>query len=263
MLPQIVLGGALVPLPEAISAPTSTRWAFQAFMAATGSGSDVAADTCWQLEGDERARLLGSSIEAKQDFGCNCMGLGVLDPASCNFPGLGRFELEPIPPRPVAPTLVEPAPLRPEPTAPTLPPEPQRPADETDTIAIAEYLDALEIYQNEVEQIQATFQADLDAYRAEAAVYQSEVVAFQTAQAEFLEAEARWEAENQAAIAKAVVPAEQVISQTERDFGWLYVDKNDATAYWGTITTTWIAQSAIIGLLFFLILILQKRKDVI
>jgi hypothetical protein len=232
-------------------------------MAATGSGSDVAADACWQVEGDERARLLGSSIEAKQDFGCTCMGLGVLDPASCNFPGLGRFELEDVPPPPVEPVLIQPTPLRPEPTTPVLPPEPQRPADETDTVAIAEYLDALEAYQAQVGEIQDVFQADLAAYRAEAAVFQSETIAFQTAQADFLEAQARWEAENQAAIAKAVVPAEQVISQTERDFGWLYVDKNNESEYWGTIGTTWIAQSSIIGLLFVLILILQKRKDVI
>jgi hypothetical protein len=263
MLPQIVLGGALVPLPEAISAPTSTRWAFQAFMAATGSGSDVAADICWQLPDDERNRLLNSSIETKQSAGCNCMGLGVLDAGSCNFPGLGRFDLEDVPPPPVEPVLVDPLPLRPEPSAPVLPPEPERPADETDTIAIAEYLDALEAYQEEVGEIQEAFQADLDSYRAEAAVFQTEVVAVESARAEYLEAQARWEAQNQAAIAKAVVPAEQVISQTERDFGWLYVDKNNSSDYWGTIFTTWTAQSGIIGLLFFLILILQKRKDVI
>lgn len=232
-------------------------------MAASGSGSDVAADACWQLPEEERTRLLNSSIETKQDFGCNCMGLGVLDPASCNFPGLGRFELEEVPPPPEEPNLVEPTPLRERPSPPELPPEPQRPADETDTVAIAEYLDALESYQNEVEEIQAAFEADLAAYEAEAAVFQSETVAYETARAEYLEAQGRWEAANQAAIAKAVVPAEQVISQTERDFGWLYVDKNDDTAYWGTIFTTWLAQSVIIGLLFVLILILQKRKDVI
>jgi hypothetical protein len=263
MLPQIVLGGALVPLPEAISAPTSTRWAFQAFMAATGSGSDVAADVCWQLDDEARTRLLNSSIEAKQDAGCTCMGLGVLSASTCNFPGLGRFDLEEVPPPPVEPVLVDPAPLRPEPTAPTLPPEPERPADETDTVAIADYLDALEAYQEQVGDIQEAFQADLDAYRAEAAVFQSETVAVETARAEYLEAQARWQAQNQASIAKAVVPAEQIISQTERDFGWLYVDKNNATEYWGTIGTTWAAQFFIIGLLFFLILILQKRKDVI
>ena len=263
MLPQIVLGGALVPLPEAISAPTSTRWAFQAFMAATGSGSDVAADACWQLPNDERDRLLNSSVEAKSDFGCTCMGLAVLDAASCNFPGLGENALREIPPPPEEPVLVDPAPLRPEPSAPVLPPEPQRPADETDTVAIAEYLDALEAYQAEVEEIQAGFQADLDAYRAEAAVFQSETVAVETARAEYLEARARWEADNQTAIAEVVIPAESKIALAERDFGWLFVDKNNDVEYWGTITTTWIAQSVIIGILFFLILILQKRKDVI
>jgi hypothetical protein len=263
MLPQIVLGGALVPLPEAISAPTSTRWAFEAFMAATGSGSDVAADACWQLPDPDRERLLGSSIDAKGDFGCTCMGLGVLDPASCNYPGLGKNVLKEIPPPPEEPVLINPTPLRPEPTAPELPTEPQRPADETDTVAIAEYLDALEAYQAEVQEIQSAFQADLAAYRAEAAVFQSETVAFETARAEYLEARARWEAENQAAIAEAVIPAEQTIAQAERDFGWLFVNKNNPEEYWGTITKTWLAQSSIIGLLFFLILILQKRKDVI
>jgi hypothetical protein len=232
-------------------------------MAATGSGSDVAADVCWQLPDAERTLLLNSSIENKQQRGCTCMGLGVLDAGSCNFPGLGRFELEEVPPPPVEPVLVEPAPLRPEPTAPELPPEPQQPADQTDSIAVSEFLDAIQAYQAETAEIQATFQADLAAYRAEAAVFQSESIANETARAEFLEAQARWEANKQAAIAKAVVPAEQVISQTERDFGWLYVDKNNDTEYIGTITTTWLAQGFIIGLLFFLILILQKRKDVI
>jgi hypothetical protein len=263
MLPQIVLGGALVPLPEAISAPTSTRWAFQAFMAATGSGSDVAGDICWQLPNDERARLLNSSIETKQSAGCDCMGLGVLDAGSCNFPGLGRFKLEEIPPPPVEPVLVEPTPLREKPIAPVLPPEPVRPEDQTDTIALSEYADAFEVWRAEAAEINEAFQADVAAFEAEAAIFQSEKIAVETVRAEYLEAQARWEAERQAAIAKAVVPAEQIIFQTERDFGWLYVDKNNDADYWGTIGTTWIAQGAIIGLLFFLILILQKRKDVI
>ena len=47
VLPNIVLSGALVPLPNTVSAPASTRWAFEAFMAITGPGSDVAADICW------------------------------------------------------------------------------------------------------------------------------------------------------------------------------------------------------------------------
>jgi hypothetical protein len=232
-------------------------------MAATGSGSDVAADACWQLPPDQRTQLLNSSLEAKQSAGCRCMGLNVMDPSSCNFPGIGRFQLQEIPPPPVEPVLVEPAPLRPRPTPPILPPEPQRPADQTDTVALAEYLDAIEAYQAEAAQLQAQFQSDLEAYEAETAIYQSEVVAFETAQAEYLEAQARWEAENQAAIAKVVGPAEQIIAQTERDFGWLFVDKNDPAAYWGVIGQTWIAQSFIIGLLFIFILILQKRKDVI
>jgi hypothetical protein len=57
MLPQIVLGGALIPIPGFVSAPTSTRWAFEALMGITGPGSDIAADICWALPPDVRGAM--------------------------------------------------------------------------------------------------------------------------------------------------------------------------------------------------------------
>ena len=42
IIPQMVLSGALVPLPEAMKAPASSRWAFGSIMAINGAGSDVA-----------------------------------------------------------------------------------------------------------------------------------------------------------------------------------------------------------------------------
>jgi hypothetical protein len=50
LVPQIVLSGALAPVPETVSAVASTRWAFEGFIGIVGIGSDVAADPCWQLD---------------------------------------------------------------------------------------------------------------------------------------------------------------------------------------------------------------------
>ncbi len=49
IIPQIVLSGAIAPVPPSISAVATTRWAFQAYMGITGVGSDVIADACWDL----------------------------------------------------------------------------------------------------------------------------------------------------------------------------------------------------------------------
>ena len=74
MLPQIVLGGALIPIPGFVSAPTSTRWAFEALMGITGPGSDIAADICWALPPDVRSAM---TIEDKLAYGCRCLGLSM------------------------------------------------------------------------------------------------------------------------------------------------------------------------------------------
>ena len=87
MLPQIVLAGALVPLPTSVSAPTSTRWAFEALMGITGSGSDVARDICWALPPDVRKAM---TLEDKKAYGCNCMGVNMLKQKNCNYPGLAN-----------------------------------------------------------------------------------------------------------------------------------------------------------------------------
>ena len=295
MVPQIVLGGALVALPSAVTAPISTRWAFEAFMAISGSGSDVAQDACWQLSPEERSAL---TLE-QRDANCNCMGRNTLDPNSCNFPGVGQFQtaaLQQPPPvepgdppaepgEPPAEPGEPPEPLGPQPEEPELPPQPVRPEDEADQVAMANYFDALESWQAEVETIQDGYRAELAEYQAQAEIaeaeleaYQAQVNAFQEALreyqanaddyqarlAEYQEAvfdyqtaRATWEAER----LSAIVPAEGMIRQFQRDFGWTFVNKEDSSAYWGTLTRTWLAQSIIIGILFVGILVLQKRKD--
>ncbi|HSG43693.1 MAG TPA: FHA domain-containing protein, partial [Anaerolineales bacterium] len=124
MLPQIVLGGALIPVPEFVSAPTSTRWAFEALMSITGPGSDVAADKCWKLPEDVRTSM---SIDDKVAEGCKCMGPNMLKEDSCNHPGLGKFYSSAID----GPAPVEPEPLGDPPPEPVIPERPVEPTDQS------------------------------------------------------------------------------------------------------------------------------------
>jgi ABC-type multidrug transport system ATPase subunit/pSer/pThr/pTyr-binding forkhead associated (FHA) protein len=291
MLPQIVLGGALVPIPEAVSSPISTRWAFQAFMAVTGPGSDVAKDACWELAPEQRSEL---TFEFKNE-NCNCMGVNALDVDSCNFPGVGQFYTpaidEPPPAEPGDPPA-EPEGLPPElreppeppgerPPEPETPPQPERPENEADNIAMAEYFDALETWQAEVEQIQtdyrdqiAAYEAEVDTYQADLEAYQAEVAAFQTEESEAYAQELQeyneeilsYQAELAAWVGAREASAglaEAMIRQFKQDFGWTFVNKENESVYLSTVSNTWIAQGIIIIVLFGAILIVQKRKDVL
>ncbi len=224
MLPQIVLGGALIPVPDFITSFTSTRWAFEALMSITGPGSDVAADACWKLPQEVQAAM---SIEDKLAQGCRCMGVNMLKEESCNHPGLGAFWIpavdEPLP--------VEPAPLPPEPARPV------EPENQSDNVAMAEFFAKLQTYEVEVQ-----------AYKLQIEQYQKDRVAYETDRAE---------------LQIAVAPAEGVVRNFYQAFPFMYVDKNDPVAYYGKVGFTWFVQGLICLILFVAILYLQKRKDVI
>lgn len=254
MLPQIVLGGALVPLPGFVSAPTSTRWAFQAFMGITESGSDVAADACWTTLTEAQQKEL--TLEQK-NANCRCMGTNALNPESCNYPGLGIFLNDAIG-QPQPPPFTESPPVEPvEPPRPAIPPEPVKPADESDQVAMAQYFEDLQAWQAEVETIQSNYEAELEAYRGEVAVFRTDLDAFQQRAIEAETARTNWLIAQES----AVQPAEGLIRQFYPGFGWSYVDKRDTAAYSGMLLRTWGAQWTIILILFFAILFLQKRKD--
>jgi len=245
MLPQIVLGGALVPLPTFVSAPTATRWAFEALMSITGPGSDLAADACWELPEDVR---LAMTLDDKKANGCNCMGLNMLKEESCNFPGLGKF----YDPAVDQPEPVEPAPLAPRPADPIIPPEPTAPVDQSDAIAMAEYLENIQKYKEEVTGIQDNFKKEIAAWEAEAQIYQNEVITYQ-------QSLAQW----QVGRGKAVSPAEFAVGKYYTDLTWTVVNKEDPAAYIAKLTKAWAIQGLIILILFVAILFLQKRKDVV
>jgi len=240
MLPQIVLGGALIPVPTSISAPTSSRWAFEALMSITGPGSDIAADQCWALPEDVRTSM---TIDQKVENNCKCLGPNMLKEDSCNHPGLGEFYIPAID----GPPPVEPEPLPERPPDPVFPPEPIQPADQSDTVAMAEFATAAQQWREEAKVIEEKFRNDLAEYEAEVQVYQAEKVAYETARVE---------------LQVAVAPAEGIVQTFYDGVGWSYVDKEDSAAYFGKITKTWMVQIFICLILFGAILVLQKRKDV-
>lgn len=244
MLPQIVLAGALVPLPTFISAPTSTRWAFEALMSITGPGSDVAKDICWALPIDVRTAM---TLEDKKANGCNCLGLNMLKEENCNYPGLGEFYNPAID----QPPPVEPPPLGEPPPEPVLPERPVEPVDQSDNVAMAEFFTRLKEWETQATAIQEDYKRQIEDYQAKSELYKTEIVTYQ-------EELIKW----QIAQASAVTPAEGVVNTFYTGVGWSFVDKENSLAYWSKIITTWLVQFGIILILFVAILYLQKRKDV-
>jgi hypothetical protein len=248
LIPQIVLSGALAPVPDAISAIASTRWAFEGFMGIVGIGSDVAADRCWQLPEDLRDEM---SLEDKQSYGCRCMGVAIYAAGSCNFPGVGKLYKEEVD----QPEPAKPAALPDRPPEPSVPAPPEKPASQSDAVAdaqaLAEYMNALQAYQQEVEVIRADYRNQMELYESQTKLYQAEMTTYQ-------EDFTRWNA----ARSGSVKSAESLIESITKEFGWAYVDKSDRAVYSAWLRKMWISQLLIILAYFALILFLIKRKDV-
>jgi len=244
ILPQIVLSGALVPLPEFVSGLASSHWAFQAAMAISGAGSDPARDTCWtDLTADERKDM---SLDEKNEK-CNCMGVNALRQESCNFPGIGDFYDEAID--------VE-DPVKPEdpgdqPAQPDLPPAPEAPENLQEPGALQAYFAALDNYNEEADRKNTDFknklsdyQDKVDDYKIDIEDYQDEVTELETDRA------------------TAVGSAESLIKRFWDDYGWTFVNQEDREVYMGVLIKTWIAQSMLILALFIGTIVAQRRWDV-
>jgi hypothetical protein len=243
IVPQIVLSGALAPVPENISAIASTRWAFESFIGITGMGSNVAADPCWQLDEALRDAM---DLEDKAAYGCRCMGTAIFTPGSCNFPGIGPHyqpEIDQPPP-------VEPPPLAEKPAEPEIPPAPEPPSDQNDQVAMVQYLNSLQSYQDEVTLIQDQYRSQMGLYEAQADMYQAQMEDYQKARLTY-----------ESARNSAVATAEGVIKGIKKEFGWAFVNKDDPDAFWPWMVGTWVSQVILIGVYFVLILFLIKRKD--
>ena len=237
IVPQVVLGGALIHVPSLVSAPTSTRWAFEAIASISGAGSDVAADACWELPKEVRD---GMSLEDKEARGCRCMGLNALKLDSCNFPGVGSF----YDPALDQPEPVQPAAIGDPPPEPAIPPAPQEPVNQSDSKAMAQFLQDLKKHQVQVEQIQADYKAQLAVYQANAAAFKDEATTYQVALAD-------WKIKRNTAVGKA----EGLINRFHEDFSWAFVNKGDNQVFWSKILFAWGVQTLIITVLFLLILL--------
>ena len=244
IIPQMVLSGALVPLPAVAMAAASSSWAFRGVMALTGVGSDVAGDPCWGLTKDARGNLTLDQKNAR----CKCMGKNALDVSSCNFPGLGKFynaavdQADPV--QPAAPG--------PQPPQPPLPSAPGKPADLTSLPLLQKYLADLSAYNDKVSLIQTKYQQDIADWQKQQEDYKTQLESYQK---DFSVLQVKR--------VIAISAAESSIQLYKDQFGWTYVNKNDRAEYLRTMYITWGAQAAIILLLFAATVTIQKRREVL
>ena len=248
---QILLGGALIPLPGAgqfISAITASRWAFENMVVVSGVGADVAADPCWT---DRDIRTLAASYTLEQATNnCTCRGLNLFKPDVCYFPGvvnrddLANVNLDRLPVAPPDPVL---------PAEPVFvePPRPVEPEDQSDQVAMAEYLDALRRWEAEVAQARAAFESELAAYRAQVAVIQAQ---YQADLERFVEQTQAYEV--------AVGKATGIIDKVYTEYGWTFADTNNLPVYAYRLLRGWAALGIMIFIFFVGIMIFQARKDV-
>jgi hypothetical protein len=146
---------------------------------------------------------------------------------------------------------VEPDPLPPRPQEPVVPDAPDPPGDSYDQVAMAQYFNALNDYQDTVRDIQDDYRNQMFLYEAIVEVYQNEMIQYQEDLAHY----------NIARVA-AVKGAESVMDTISDKYGWTWVDKSDSSVYYPWLAQAWLAQVGIVGAYYGIILILIKRKDV-
>ncbi|PWB55966.1 MAG: ABC transporter ATP-binding protein [Anaerolineales bacterium] len=242
-VPMYMFSGALAPIPEYLSVWASTRWSYEALMGIAGIGSDVSRDPCWQLPADLRD---GMSLDDKEFFQCNCMGLDMFSKDSCDFPGVGAYytsELNQDPP-------ASPAALPDAPPEPLFPDPPDPPADVSNQVVVVQYLDALKKYQEDVTDIQDDYRNQVDIYQTMAEIYQNDMIQYQEDLAKYTVRRV-----------SAVSGAEGVIDSVVDRWSWAFVNKRDPKAYLPWLYQVWAAQVILMLLYFVVILILIKRKD--
>lgn len=93
LLPQITFSGAIISLDslgtsgQVLSQLTVTRWSYESLITLSEVGTDIAADSCWQLSAEERENLSDKEKEK-----CQCLGPQMF--TQCTFPAL-RQEYDP------------------------------------------------------------------------------------------------------------------------------------------------------------------------
>jgi hypothetical protein len=114
---------------------------------------------------------------------------------------------------------------------------------------MANFFQEVQDYQAEVEQIQEDYENQIDTFQAKADIFKAEAEAYQ-------EERATWEIDRNAAVGKA----EGLISTFHEDFGWAFVDKDNAAAYRVKLLNAWAMQLVFQLVCFVLILFVMNRK---
>jgi hypothetical protein len=263
LVPQFLFSGALlsldlIPGGEFLSVAMSTRWGFESLVNVTDMGRDVAQDTCWRdFTAQERD---GLTEDQKRKFGCQCMGAGLFE--ACRFPGLLSPESynddirralneaapdEPLEPTPY-PTLTPPPSPTPRPT-PTPPPPPGSLGDQNTYRALVEkqQRDYGEVLKQQDQEYAAARQAQgieyaklrgkqADDYRDKMRVYGDQ--------------RTEWEKKR----GKAIAIAEGKIKAIMDNYG---------RTFQGGLVERWAAMAGIMAVVFVLLMVFQKRKDVV
>lgn len=241
IIPQMVLSGALVQLPETMTSIAPMRWAFQSYVGISGAGSDVAGDACWNMTKEEQDNM---TLEQKNKD-CTCMGENALREDSCNFPGLGKYYTDALDTAdPIKPT--EPGP---EPTEPVLPTEPAKPENPNDLQALQLYLQDLTTYNDKVSKLQDDYKKAINDWQDEQDTYKSDMETYQKNLTDL-----------KVKRATAVGSAESTIRRFKEQYGWTFVDKN-SDEYLKTLIKTWVAQIIICIVLFMGTVLMQKHWE--
>ncbi|MCJ7625389.1 MAG: ABC transporter permease, partial [Anaerolineaceae bacterium] len=281
LVPHFLLAGVLIPLEnmplgKQISSIISTRWTFEAFVRATGMGDPLVSDPCWSL--DKKTR---QEISEQEKEKCPCLGASIFE--SCGtIPGILSEDFydddakhalaQAGPAKPVEPTSIpSPIPI-PSPTpfpspspypTPTSLPTPimssaginlskfaQDVSTQQEEYFYERYVQ-LYIYQDSIKDDFSDWAEDqsegMETF-AEESKDQFETYADQMEI--YGDNLADWEKDRQSAIGAA----ESILTSIYDDYG---------RTFRGSIINRWIAQSLLGFVFYILIIIFQRRKDVV
>jgi ABC-type multidrug transport system ATPase subunit/pSer/pThr/pTyr-binding forkhead associated (FHA) protein len=231
LVPQFMFAGGMLPVEtfgppgKIISQATTTKWVFEALVTVTGAGRDVAEDPCWQLPEDERKNL----TEAEKVERCTCLGPNLF--TRCEFPGIqAKYD----------PAVDAPEPVKPQDPGdpPPQPPRPEPPTEQSPE-AQARYQGEMQRYEEAMRQ----YQKDIEAYQDRVKQYRSAMDIWQTQYRE-------WKEKRDSAIGEA----EGLIRKFHDDYGNTF--NVNLVRHWGAL-------GLIMVLMFGLLVLVQKRKDVV
>ena len=261
LVPQFLFAGALLPLDlipggEAISVFMPTRWAFESFIRISGLGDQLAEDQCWAKDEVERNLLTAEEKQA-----CPCMGEsiftqcadfpGILSPDFYNEAAVAALSIPKLeePAMPTALPSLTPLPTPTQLPSPTPNPTPQNPRD------MGDYMD---LQQEQGAEYQDQIMAQMEVYRKESELQGEQYSELRSAQGDeyqtlmrsYGDERASWQEDRE----KAISSAEGMIETLYDNYG---------RAFTGSVTLRWAIMSGLMLVFIGVVLVFQKRKDVV